>query len=73
MGVYEKLQQVGLTGNEAKVYLELVKKGESSANQVAKDIGMDRTLTYTVLNHLIEKGQVSYIIKKKNGLKLAKY
>lgn len=64
MDIYEKLQQAGLTGNEAKVYLELLKKGELSANRVAKNIGMDRTLTYTVLNHLIEKGQVNYIVKE---------
>ena len=64
MDTNEKLQQAGLTGNEAKVYLELLKKGQLSANQIAKNIGMDRTLTYTVLNHLIEKGQVSYLIKK---------
>ncbi len=63
MEVLEKLQEIGLTGNESKVYLELVKKAELSANQVAKNLGMDRTLTYTVLNHLIEKGQVSYVIK----------
>jgi sugar-specific transcriptional regulator TrmB len=45
-----------------------LKTGQLSANQIAKNIGMDRTLAYTVLNHLIEKGQVNYIIKenKKN-------
>ncbi|MFA7707580.1 MAG: helix-turn-helix domain-containing protein [Candidatus Pacearchaeota archaeon] len=64
MDIYEKLQQAGLTGNEAKAYLELLKQGELSANQIAKNISMDRTLTYTVLNHLIEKGQISYIIKQ---------
>lgn len=63
MDIYEKLQEAGLTGNEAKVYLELLKKGELSANQISKNIGMDRTLTYTVLNHLIEKGQVNYVVK----------
>ncbi len=63
MDIYEKLQEAGLTGNEAKVYLELLKKGELSANQIAKNIGMDRTLAYTVLNHLIEKGQVNYVVK----------
>lgn len=63
MDIYEKLQEAGLTGNEAKVYLELTQKGELSANQIAKNISMDRTLSYTVLNHLIEKGQVSYVIK----------
>ena len=64
MDINEKLQEAGLTGNEAKVYLELLKRGELSANQIAKNIGMDRTLTYTVLNHLIEKGQVNYVVKK---------
>ncbi len=68
MDMQEKLQQAGLTGNESKVYLELIKKGELSANQVAKNIGMDRTLTYTVLNHLIEKGHVSYIMKENKKL-----
>ncbi len=68
MNTYEKLQEAGLTGNEAKVYLDLLKKGELSANQISKNIGMDRTLTYTVLNHLIEKGQVNYIIKQNKKL-----
>ena len=63
MEILEKLQKAGLTGNESKVYLELVKKGELSANQIAKNLGIDRTLTYTILNHLIEKGQVSYVIR----------
>ena len=65
MEITEKLLESGLTRNEAKVYLELSKKGESSANQIAKELGIDRTLTYTILNHLIEKGQVTYI-KKEN-------
>ncbi len=61
----ENLKKSGLTGNEAKVYYELLRKGSLSANQIAKKISMDRTLTYTVLNHLIEKGLVNYIIKDK--------
>ncbi|MGV8169665.1 MAG: TrmB family transcriptional regulator [Candidatus Nanoarchaeia archaeon] len=59
--VLDKLREAGLTGNEAKVYFELLRKGELSANEVAKKISMDRTLTYTVLNHLSEKGMVSSI------------
>jgi sugar-specific transcriptional regulator TrmB len=59
----ERLQKSGLTGNEAKVYLELLKRGSSSANVLAKKIGMDRTLVYTVLNQLIEKGLVNYVVK----------
>lgn len=68
MDIYEKLKEAGLTGNEAKVYLELLKKGELTANQIAKNIGMDRTLTYTVLNHLIDKGQVNYVVKEKKKI-----
>lgn len=64
MDTAQKLLEAGLTGNEAKVYLELLERGESSANQIAKNLGMDRTLTYTVLNHLIEKGQARYIVKE---------
>ncbi len=63
--ILEKLKEAGLTGNEAKVYYELLKRGELVANNIAKNIGLDRTLTYTILNNLIEKGQVSYIIKEK--------
>jgi len=59
----EKLKKTGLTGNESKVYLELLKQGELSANELAKKIDMDRTLTYTVLNNLIKKGVISYVIK----------
>ena len=60
----EKLTQAGLTGNESKVYLELLKAREFTANKLSKEISMDRTLTYTILNNLIEKGLVSYIIKQ---------
>jgi sugar-specific transcriptional regulator TrmB len=64
----KKLERAGLTGNEARVYLELLRNGKLSANEIAKQIGMDRTLAYTVLNHLIEKGMIGYIIE--SGKKL---
>ncbi len=64
MGMYEEnLKEAGLTDNESKVYLQLLQCGEQSANEIAKNIVMDRTLTYSVLNHLIENGLVNYIIK----------
>lgn len=64
MDTSQKLLEAGLTRNEAKIYLELLERGESSANQLAKNLSMDRTLTYTVLNHLMKKGQVRYIFKE---------
>ncbi|MDA3836155.1 MAG: hypothetical protein PF542_00880 [Nanoarchaeota archaeon] len=60
----EKLSQAGLTGNESKAYLELLKNEELTANDLSKKISTDRTLTYTILNNLIEKGLVSHIIKQ---------
>jgi len=60
----QKLTKAGLTGNESKVYLELLKTEELTANELSKQISTDRTLTYTILNHLIEKGLVSYITKQ---------
>lgn len=73
MDVLEKLGEAGLTGNEAKVYLELIKKGKLSANQISKNIGMDRTLVYTVLNHLIEKGQITSVIVKNKKVFLCEH
>ena len=60
----EQLTKAGLTGNESKVYLELLKSIELTANELSKRISTDRTLTYTILNHLIEKGLVSYVTKE---------
>jgi len=68
MDIQEKLQKAGLTGNEAKVYLELLKQGELSANELAKKLSLDRTLTYTILNHLIKKGMSSYVLKDNKKL-----
>ncbi|MFA6072953.1 MAG: helix-turn-helix domain-containing protein [Candidatus Woesearchaeota archaeon] len=61
--ILEQLHKAGLTGNESKIYLNLLKQGPLAANELAKNIGMDRTLAYTVLNNLLEKGMISYITK----------
>jgi sugar-specific transcriptional regulator TrmB len=62
-----ELHEAGLTGNEAKVYNELLITGSISANNLSKRIGVDRSLTYTLLNNMVEKGLVKYI--KKSGKK----
>jgi sugar-specific transcriptional regulator TrmB len=66
--IIEKLNRAGLTGNESKVYLELLKRGSTSANKLAKNTVLDRTLAYQILNNLIEKGLASYIIKEKRSI-----
>ena len=64
MDLQEKLKKSGLTGNEAIVYLELLRLGSINGSKLAKKVGLDRTLTYQLLNNLIEGGLVSYIIKE---------
>ncbi|MFH1456184.1 MAG: helix-turn-helix domain-containing protein [archaeon] len=63
VSVAEKLKEAGLTGNEAKLYYELLRTSPISANELAKKRGMDRTLTYQILRNLTDKGLVNYIIK----------
>lgn len=60
----EKLQRLGLTKKEAKTYLSLVKYGESTANYIAKQTSTNRTVTYNILQQLIEKGLITYVKKE---------
>lgn len=64
MKMQEQLKQIGLAGNEVKVYLELLKLKGISGNELARKVGLDRSVTYNVLNNLIEKGLVNYVIKE---------
>ena len=59
----QELRQSGLTGNEAKVYMTLLKSSQISGSRLAKKTGLDRSVTYNVLDNLIEKGLVNYVIK----------
>lgn len=63
MDLQKLLQNLGLEEKEAKVYLALLKLGESTATKIAEKTNLDRTLIYQLTNKLIEKGLVSYIIK----------
>jgi sugar-specific transcriptional regulator TrmB len=64
VSIEERLRLAGLTGNESKVYLSLLTSGLTSAQELAKQLGMDRSLTYTVLNNLIEKGFASLVLRE---------
>lgn len=57
------LIEIGLTNREREVYLILLKKGESSAGEIAKDSTISRTHVYEALNSLIEKGLAVSVIK----------
>ncbi len=57
------LQHAGLSQNEAKCYLALLKLGSASANEVSRRSGIHRVSVYDALRGLREKGLVSQITK----------
>lgn len=56
--VIEVLETLGLSKNEITVYLDLLKKGKSSANDVSKRTKLHRSNIYDILEKLLEKGAV---------------
>ena len=61
----KKLEQLGLTSGEARVYLALLKLKNSTVGPIVKDSGVSNSKIYEVLDRLIEKGLVSFTIKEK--------
>lgn len=56
----QKLIEIGLNKNEAKIYLVLLKLGSSQAGKISKESQINRTTVYDSLDRLIEKGVVKY-------------
>ena len=56
----EKLIYSGLSPKQADIYIYLNSNGESTANNIAKSLGFDRTVVYNTLNRLIDMGFVSH-------------
>jgi sugar-specific transcriptional regulator TrmB len=59
----EELNEIGLTDNEAKVYLALLDLGPSLAGQISRKTGMHRRTVYDTTEMLIKKGLIGYILK----------
>ncbi len=57
------LKQLGLTDSEVDVYLDLVIHGDSLASEIASRSKITRTYVYDALEHLIDKGIISYVLK----------
>src|SRR3989344_7434766 len=57
------LEKLGLNRNEAKVHLGLLKKGQATASELVKAIGVHRNIVYDNLEKLIDKGLVSYVVE----------
>lgn len=59
------LQDFGLTPNQSRVYLELVKHPGSSAGSLAKHLSIDRSFIYGIIESLTEKGLIYYSLSNK--------
>lgn len=62
--IYELLK-IGLTEGEAKVYLALSELGSSTVGPIVNKSKVAYSNVYDILNRLIDKGIVSFIIKNK--------
>jgi HTH-type transcriptional regulator, sugar sensing transcriptional regulator len=62
---YFELLKIGLTEGEAKVYLALIGLGSSTVGPIVKKSRVAYSNVYDVLNRLMEKGVVSYVMKSK--------
>jgi len=60
----EELAKLGLTKNEASVYLALLEYGSVSAGSVIKKTKLHRNIVYENLEKLIEKGLVGFVTIK---------
>jgi sugar-specific transcriptional regulator TrmB len=59
------LEDIGLTKGEIKVYLALLKLGSSTSGPLIEESTVSSSKIYNVLERLMQKGLVSYIIKDK--------
>lgn len=61
----EKLEGIGLSKREIKVYLSLLKIGETTTGKIIDKTGIAGGKIYEVLQKLIQKGLATYIVKEK--------
>jgi sugar-specific transcriptional regulator TrmB len=67
--MYEaELKELGLTDNEIKIYLTLLKHGILNPTKLAEKTGLHRSYIYDTLERLLERGVINTILvdKKKN-------
>ena len=57
------LEEIGLTKTEIKIYLTLLKIGQSTTTNIVKDAKIHASKVYEFLERLIQKGLVTYTIK----------
>lgn len=64
----DAIEGIGLTRNEAKVYVELLRCGPVSAGELAKKVGIHRSRVYEALDRIMDRGLAeSVIVSKKRS------
>src|SRR3989344_3251387 len=64
MELSNALKEYGLSDNEIKVYITLIKTGESTVQNIAKNANLPRTTIYHILESLEQKALVGFIVKE---------
>ncbi|MDW8034744.1 MAG: helix-turn-helix domain-containing protein [Nitrososphaerota archaeon] len=54
--LFEELSEYGLTPNETKVFIQLLKLGPITASEIGRSLGISRTEVYNILTSLQNKG-----------------
>src|SRR5208337_3158990 len=62
--IVAKLQEYGLTGNEARVLVFLAKTGPSRASEIARAVQINRTETYRTIKNLQRRGLVEATLER---------
>jgi sugar-specific transcriptional regulator TrmB len=60
----QELQEIGLTKNEVKIYLALLRKGALNPTKLAEITGLHRSYVYDTLDRLLEQGIINTILIK---------
>ncbi len=63
--IYQILEDIGLTNAQIKVYIALLELGESTSGPIIQKSKLQNSVVYNAINHLIEKGLISFIQKGK--------
>ncbi len=59
------LKEIGLSDGEIRIYFSVLDMGISTLGAIHEKTGIERRNIYDILNKLIEKGLVSYMVEKR--------
>src|SRR3989338_3931457 len=59
----EVLRSIGLTENEIKIYIDLLKSGSSTSYDISKRTGIYRVHVYDKIEQLMSKGLATHVYK----------